>query len=316
MITVPIKDFVPNQQAEGYYLVKWKEVKTGSNNKPYIDYIFADLTGVINVKHWSPVAGHDYDFSAGQVVRAKLAVIEYNGAPQAKIVKIQHISDADQVDMSQIVPSAPIPPQEMYDEIYQTAAEISDQDLRKVVLTVLERNYEKLLYWPAAKTNHHAIRSGLLYHTLRMLRSAMALCKVYENVDSNYVCAGVILHDMEKIREMNSSELGVVDEYTRDGMLLGHIVMGVKSISSICEEFGVPEEKSILLQHLVLTHHYYPEFGSPKKPMIMEGEIVHFVDRLDANLYDMDLALKNAKAGSFTAGVPTLDRRRLYKRNE
>ncbi len=316
MITVPIKDFVPEQNAEGYYLVKWKDVKTGSNHKEYIDYIFADITGVMSVKHWPPLSEADYRFSVGDIVKAKVAVIEYNGAPQAKILKIKPVDNPEDIDMSKIVPAAPIPPKEMYDEIYATAEKIVDEDIRKLVLTVLERNYEKLQYWPAAKAYHHSIRSGLLYHTLRMLRAAMGLCDVYETANRDYVCAGVILHDMEKIREMNSSLYGVVDEYTREGMLLGHIVMGVKAIAKLGEELGMPEEKSLILQHLVLSHHYYPEYGSPKKPMMIEGEIVHHVDNLDANIYDMDLALRNAKPGSFTAGVPTLDRRRLYKRED
>src|SRR3712207_8910127 len=91
--------------------------------------------------------------------------------------------------------------------------------------------------------------------------------------------------------EMNSSELGIVDDYTIEGQLLGHIIEGVKNIEVASQKVGADKEITMLLQHMVLSHHYEPEFGSPKKPMIPEAQMLHFLDVMDASLYDMHKAI-------------------------
>jgi len=127
------------------------------------------------------------------------------------------------------------------------------------------------------------------------------------------VFAGVILHDIEKINEMDATEVGVVEDYTREGQLLGHIIMGIKRIDRMSDQLGIDPELSLLIQHMILTHHYEPEFGSPKKPLIPEGELLHYLDMIDARMYDMNKALKDQEADTFTDPVFVLDRRRLYK---
>jgi 3'-5' exoribonuclease len=146
-----------------------------------------------------------------------------------------------------------------------------------------------------------------------MLRSGDALCEVYKNVNRDLVFAGVILHDMEKINEMSATEAGVVEDYTMEGQLLGHIIMGIKKIDQIGRELGIDPELSLLVQHMILSHHYEPEFGSPKKPMIPEGEMLHYLDMLDARMYDMNKVLKDQPEETFTDPVFVLDRRRMYK---
>lgn len=308
-----IIDFEVGQCYEGYYLVKSKEQKTDKNGRPYIDYAFVDNTASINGKHWSPLYEPDYGYESGDVVFLKVEITEFNAALQAKVLKIRHVTEDDRVELSEIVPCAPISPELMLKEILDYVDKIGDQDIKKLVMAILDDKRDRLIYYPAAMNYHHSIRSGLLYHTLRMLRGGMALCKVYPEANPDLVCAGIVLHDMEKIGEMNSNELGLVDAYTREGNLLGHIVMGVVGIDRKARELGTPEEKKLLLEHLVLSHHYEPEWGSPKRPMIIEGEIIHHMDMLDAHIYDMDLALKNTEPGGFSSFVPTLDRRRIYK---
>lgn len=308
-----IADFSAGKVIVGYFLIKWKDEKVSSNGKPFIDYTFTDITGSVNGKHWSPLGDEDFLYEVGDVVKLRAEVTEFNGALQAKVQKIRKWTEDDEVRIDEIVPSAPFPAEEMYEEIHREVMRIRDDEIRLIVRTLLEENQKKIMYYPAAKANHHSIRSGLLYHMLRMLRAGLSLCKVYESADPDLVCAGIVLHDLEKINEMSATEHGVVDSYTVEGNLLGHIIMGVKRISAVSERLGISREKSLVLEHLVLSHHYYPEYGSPKKPMMIEGEILHHVDILDATIYDMEQALKHTADGDFSAGIPTLERRRIYK---
>ncbi|MDF2617024.1 MAG: metal dependent phosphohydrolase [Sedimentibacter sp.] len=165
---------------------------------------------------------------------------------------------------------------------------------------ILSKYEKKLYYYPAAKKNHHSYMGGLLYHTLRMLQSGERLGQVYGFLKMDYIYAGVLLHDICKILEMDSDEYGVVSDYSMEGKLLGHIIQGIKEIEIEGEKIGLSREKSIILQHMVLSHHYEPEFGSPKKPMTPEAEILHFLDIIDARMFDFEHALEAIEPGQFT----------------
>ena len=130
------------------------------------------------------------------------------------------------------------------------------------------------------------------------------------------VIAGVILHDMQKLYEINANEQGISGGYSFEGMLLGHLVMGIKVLDRQMESLSFPREKSIMVEHMILSHHYEPEFGSPKKPLFPEAELLHYLDMIDAKMYDMEDALAKTEPGGFSERVWTLDNRRLYKKQE
>ncbi len=201
----------------------------------------------------------------------------------------------------------------MYEYIYKRAEDMEDKDLKAICIKLLDENKERLMYYPAAQKNHHAQLAGLLYHIKRMLMNGERMCQVYTNVNADLVAAGVILHDMEKLNEIDSNELGISTGYSFEGQLLGHLVQGIKSIEKVAEEIGMPKEKTIMLEHMILTHHYEPEFGSPKKPMFPEAEILHYLDIIDARMFDMADALQGVQPGEFSDRVWTLDNRKVYK---
>ncbi|MBO3441500.1 HD domain-containing protein, partial [Clostridium haemolyticum] len=182
-----------------------------------------------------------------------------------------------------------------------------------IINYILEENKHKIMHFPAAKKNHHAVRSGLLYHTTTMLKAGEKLSEVYTFINTDLLFGGIILHDFAKMDEMNSSELGIVDDYTIEGQLLGHIIEGVKNIEVASQKVGADKEITMLLQHMVLSHHYEPEFGSPKKPMIPEAQMLHFLDVMDASLYDMHKAIGETKKGEFSNAVWSLDKRKIYR---
>ncbi len=308
-----IKDFKIGEEITGYYLVKAKNIKTSSANKTYIDFTLQDITGEVNAKLWEVKGDVESIYNPGEVVKIMGSVTQWQQSVQLKLIKIRALLPEDEVDFSQFIPTAPIEAQLMLDEIMGFVSEMASDEIRKLVTALIDIYREQLMYYPAAKSNHHAIKSGLLYHILRMLRSAKALGGVYGNINLDLVYAGVILHDIEKINEMDATEVGVVEGYTKEGQLLGHIIMGIKRIDRVAENLGIDPEISLLIQHMILTHHYEPEFGSPKKPLIPEGELLHYLDMIDARMYDMNKALRDVEEEQFSEPVFVLDRRKLYK---
>ena len=218
--------------------------------------------------------------------------------------------------MEDFVKAAPEAPEDMFGYIYETAGRMKDQDLKKLCIKLLTDNREKLMYYPAAQKNHHAELAGLLYHMKRMLMTGERICEVYTNLNRDLLCAGVIIHDIEKLNEIMADPDGIATGYSFEGQLLGHIIQGVKTIDRLTLELGFPREKAIMLEHMILSHHYEPEFGSPKKPLFPEAEALHYLDVLDARMFDMQDALASTPPGTFSERVWALDNRKLYKPNE
>ncbi len=302
-----------------FFMVKAIDVKTGSNNKQYLDLLLSDKTGEITGKKWDITNEEIQKLSAvktGSLVKIKAQVTEWNGMKQFRVFRIRGAMEQDGLDTSDYVKAAPEDPREMYDFIMGKAQALGDEDLKKLCVSVLQDNEEKLLYYPAAQKNHHAEFAGLLWHMKRMVMNGEGICRVYTILDPDLVTAGVILHDIEKIREIRSNDMGISDGYSMEGMMLGHIVQGVRELDSRMKDLGFSDEKRIMIEHMILSHHYEPEFGSPRKPMFPEAEILHYLDIIDARMFDMEEALDGTKPGEFSDKVWTLDNRKLYKKSE
>ena len=311
-----VKDLKSNMDIIDFFLVKSIGVRVGSNNKQYLDLHLSDKTGDLTGKKWDLTEAEQPALSAikeGDVVKVKAQVTEWNGVPQLRVLKIRVANSADLLDMGDFIKAAPEDSNEMLTFITNRAEAIADEDLKKVALKLLGDNKERLLYYPAAAKNHHSEFGGLLWHMKRMLQSGDALCSVYEFLDKDLVACGVIVHDMEKLNEIDANETGVATGYSKRGQLLGHLVQGVAMLEGVGRELSISEEKILMLQHMVISHHYEPDFGSPKKPMFPEAEILHYLDIMDARMYDMEEAMKGVQPGSFSERVRTLDNRKIYR---
>jgi 3'-5' exoribonuclease len=203
----------------------------------------------------------------------------------------------------------------MLDFILARVDEMADAGLQKLVRARLDECGDALKYYPAASKLHHAERSGLLHHTSTMLRMAEHVCQIYPQLDADLLAAGVILHDLCKIDEMASDEIGMVSDYTAQGMLIGHLVQGVAELDRCGRKLKVQPELLMMLEHMILSHHDLPEYGSPKPPMFPEAEVLHVLDLLDARMFEMQRELKNAPPGGFTERIWSLERK-LYRRKE
>lgn len=309
-----IRDLAVGDRVDCYFIIKRVDLKTtNSNDKKYLDFIFGDKTGEISGKLWEVTQDIETYFTEGDLVKVRGTVTSYMNNNQFKVDRIRKASDEDGVIPEDFVESAPLKNTDMLRDIEGYLQRIEDQDIHQVVRMALEEKKEKLMFYPAAKRNHHAIRSGLLYHVLTMLKLGDQISKVYPAVNTDLLFAGIILHDLEKINEMDSSELGIVKEYTLEGNLLGHISLGVKNVDRICDRLNTPEEKRMLLQHMILSHHYEPEYGSPVKPMFLEAELLHHIDMIDARMFDFTLAVRDLEPGAISESIFSLDRRRIYK---
>ena len=311
-----VKDLRKDMEITEFFMAKTTVIKVGSNGKQYLDITLGDKTGEISGKKWD-VSDAEYPMLKAipekSIVKVKGVVTEWQGQLQMRVQRIREVKPEDDQNICDFVKAAPEEPQEMYDYIYATAESMQDSDLKRLCVKVLTDNKEKIMYYPAAQKNHHAQLAGLLYHMKRMLMTGEGVCSVYKNLNRDLVCAGVILHDMEKLNEIESGTDGIATGYSFEGQMLGHIIQGVKKLDSLTIELDIPREKAIMLEHMILSHHYEPEFGSPKKPLFPEAEVLHYLDILDARMFDMEAALEATEPGSFSDRVWTLDNRKLYK---
>lgn len=303
-----------NDTFEGFVIIKQAAVKTGQTGKSYFDLTVADAKGKINAKIWDYDAVRFAFVLPNALVKVRGTVAVWQGAMQLRIERIRAVTPEDGVDIGDYVKSAPLSGEEMYENVLAEANAIHDGELRLITVTILEEYRERLTYWPAAMANHHSIRSGLLLHVSTMLKAGLAVCAVYPFLNPDWIRAGVILHDMQKIEELDASPLGTVADYTRDGLLLGHVVQGAMHVQKVGERLGISAEKIALLAHMMLSHHYEPEYGAPRRPMFPEAEILHYLDVMDARMYDFQEALQDVTPGGFSERKFLLHNRRLYKR--
>ncbi|MGH4119105.1 3'-5' exoribonuclease YhaM family protein [Clostridium sp.] len=310
-----ISEIKKGDRVEGFYIIKSvdSKVPNNSNTNKYLDFNLGDVTGDINAKLWECNEELENKFKQNILVKVKGSVNEWRGKLQLKIESIRLVEEKDGVKIGDYVAVAPYSPECMYDDILNYLSKINNIDIQNIVTNILSDNEEKLMYYPAAKSNHHAVKSGLLYHTTTMLKAGEKLGEIYTFLNMDLLYAGIILHDIGKIYEMDASELGIVSTYTVEGQLIGHIVQGIKMIETASIEVKASKEVSMLLQHMVLSHHYEAEYGSPKKPMIPEAEMLHHLDIMDARMYDINKALRDTEEGKFSERIFSLDNISIYK---
>lgn len=295
---------------EGALLIKQAQVRVSQNGSKYLDVTLCDKTGEINAKAWD--WGENPAPEAMSVMSVRGQVSEYMGKLQMKIELLTK-ADVSRANLASLIPCAPRTPDDMLADIYAAIDDMTIDDFKLLTAAVVDENKEKLRIYPAATALHHSERGGLLHHVTGMLAAARALLPVYPFLCPDILLCGVIVHDICKLRELSASDLGLASEYTVEGQLLGHITIGVSYIGSVCERLGVSEEVKLIVQHMVLSHHNEPDFGSPRRPMFPEAEVLHHLDTMDARMFDMHKNLSQLQPGGMTGYIRSLDNRKLYR---
>ena len=310
---LPIARMARGIDIEGFYLLKSAFPKVTVSGKPFLTAVLADESGTIEAKVWDysgPIGERD----AGKVIKVRGSVSDYRGALQITVGKLRLAAEDDHVDVSRLVRVAPIDRAGAYADITRLVSTLEDADYRAVCEEMLRRHEDAFRTIPAAKSVHHSFLSGLLMHTYNMLRLADFLSAQYaDTVNRSLLLTGTLLHDFAKEQEFSFSELGLVTDYSTKGQLLGHLVMGAQETAEVAEMLGIPEEKSVLLQHLLLSHHGEPEFGAAVLPQCAEAELLSLIDQIDSRMEIYREALAPLKSGEFSQRIFALDNRRIYK---
>jgi len=297
---------------EGFCLIKTLEKKMTAKGVPYLDFTLADSSGEIGAKLWDYKEEVQGKFELNSLVKVRGTLVPFNDMQQFRIDKIRPVTPEDNVRAEDFVPCTDVDGALMFEELLRTVDTFRDKDLQLLVLKLLEIYEERLLYWPAAFRLHHAVRGGLLYHTLSILRLAERAAEIYPFVDRDLLFTGVILHDFCKTEELNVSSIGITSGYTAEGTLIGHLVRGAIVVERVGTELGIPKETLVLVQHMLISHHGEPEYGAAVRPMFLEAELLAQLDLLDARLYEVMQAQTGVAAGDFSVRQWALENRKIY----
>ena len=214
------------------------------------------------------------------------------------------------MDIAKFIKNPPIPKEELIKKFNGYVESIKNEDCRKILDYLIKRLSPKLFDYPAAVSVHHDYASGLLMHTTSMADLGEFLAKYYEDIDRDILITGILLHDMGKTIEFEGP---VIYKYSLEGKLLGHISLMVSEIRRAAEGLKITGEVPLLLEHMVLSHHGYNEFGSPVLPMTKEALLLSLIDNLDSKMVIVQKALEGVNPGEFSTKVFPLDGRVIYK---
>ena len=303
-----ISELANGQAVQGTYLIRNVTLRTDRQGRDYLELTLSDQTGEISARLWECTTEQKETFVTGKVVGLTGRVQEWQGQRQ---LIVERIWLDDTVPPAQLIKGPPVAPEILWQDVFSRVEQIADGQIRGLLSVILDDFREQFLKWPAAKGMHHAIRGGLIYHVVTMLKLADRMLEVYPFLNRDLLYAGIILHDIGKILEMDADDLGIVRDYTTEGKMLGHIVQGIRLVDRYAVRLGLDEEKNMLLQHMILSHHYNPEWGSPKPPMIPEAEILHFLDMIDARMYAVGEAMSKGN-GEWTEPIRAMEGRRMF----
>lgn len=304
-----LSDFRVGDNFTGFYILKNIRSMVTNSGKPYVSCAVADASMSIEAKIWD-YAGPIGPADEGKVAKIQGVMQEFKGMQQIKVERIRLASEQDQYDLADLVPVAPLDRESSYLRVEHLVETLEDEDYRAVCREFLRRHGEGLKSIPAAKSVHHGFVGGLLMHTSYMLETADFLAQLYAPIiDRSLLLAGTLLHDIAKLEEFTVSNLGMVTEYSTKGQLLGHLVMGAQEVAEVSKLLNIPEEKSILLQHMLLSHHGQPEFGAAVVPMCAEAELLSYIDNIDARMEIYKENLDKIQPGTFSQRIFALEKR-------
>ena len=303
-----IKDFKENEKFNGHLMVNNFTKGVSNNGQPYLNITFQDASGTIEGKKWE-INDKDLELvKIGEIIYVNAEILKYREKNQLKVLTLSE--QKGEINLAEYIKSAPIEQEVMLSKLFSYIDLIEYDDVKKIVVTIVNERLEKISDYPAATRNHHDYYCGLLHHTTSMLDLAKAICDIHSNVDRSMIYAGAILHDIGKTVEFSGT---VLPKYTVEGKLLGHISIMNTIVKDAANRLGIDNERVMLLQHMVLSHHGKNEFGSPILPLTLEAEILTFVDNLDSRINMITKATNEVQEGEFTNHQYGLEGRCMYK---
>jgi 3'-5' exoribonuclease len=307
-----IAGLADGQVVSSLFLVREKEIRTSvRSGKSWLELNLADRSGSIPAKMWDNFETLAKTFELDDVVRVRGRVKVYNGQKELTLEQIVPTSD-NEYDLADFLPHTRQDIEKLYASVKAAVAGMKNPWLKQLLLSVVEDPdiAPRLKRAPAAMTMHHAYLGGLLEHVVSLVGLATAVSAHYPELDADLLLAGVVLHDIGKLDELRYVR-GI--DYSDQGRLLGHIVIGVRLVQEKCRAIeGFPAPLAVLIEHLMVSHHGTYEFGSPSLPQIPEAVILHLIDDMDSKMAAMratlDAASANGSSGNWTDRNPSLRR--------
>lgn len=289
-----INEFREGDHIVGIYLCRQKNSATTKNGKPYENLTLCDKTGSLNCKIWEPNSMGIFDFEVNDYIEIHGRVSVFNGALQMAIDRARPAREGT-YDPADYLPVSKRSTDEMYKELLGYVKSVTAPYYRLLLeeIFINDRDFaETFKKNSAGKSIHHAFVGGLLQHTLSVTAMCDFYCSRYSVLDRDLLITAALCHDIGKTKELASFP---TNDYTDDGQLLGHIVMGYEMVSEkIAKINGFPKIKASELKHCILAHHGEYEYGSPKKPALIEALALNFADNTDAKIEAMAEAFENS----------------------
>lgn len=279
-----IKEFYEGARITGIYLCKHKQVAVTKNGKPYESIILQDKTGTIDGKIWDPNSQGIDDFDALDYIEIMGDVSCFAGALQISIKRVRKAQEGEFVP-SDYLPVSKKNIEEMYRELLQFIQSVKNPHLSQLLQMYYVNNaafIKRFKFSSAAKSVHHGFVGGLLEHTLSVTKLCEYYTQAYPVLNRDLLITAAIFHDIGKTQELSAFP---VNDYTDDGQLLGHIMIGAEMIHDAIRQIpGFPAKLESELKHCILAHHGELEYGSPKKPALVEAVALNMADNTDAKL--------------------------------
>lgn len=314
MKSIYVSDLRPGEDVVSIFLVQAKDVRQKKTGDPYLSLTLMDKSGDVDAKMWDNVAEVMETFSQDDFVKVKGRVQVYQNRIQFTIHRLQPADEAE-IDFADYFPASKRDPEEMFAELRSMIAGMDNPHLKSLLNAVFddEKIAEAYKRAPAAKSVHHAFLGGLLEHVLSVCHLCRTTAVHYHFIDNDLMIAGAVLHDIGKIEEL-SYQRGF--NYTDDGQMLGHIVIGLRMVGeklSAMPDF--PPRLRTLVEHMIVSHHGVMEFGSPKVPVFPEALLLHYLDNIDSKMENMRsvIAKDLQMDGAWTSYSPPLERTILKK---
>lgn len=288
-----IQDLREGERISAIWFCKQKQTGTTKNGRSYYSLILQDKTGTIDAKVWDLGPGIDH-FDPMDFIQVEAEVTSFAGSLQLNVKRVRRAGEGE-YNPGDFFPTSQWDPEEMYQELLQLAAKVKNEKLSRLVSSFFiddKKFAESFKKHSAAKSVHHGFIGGLLQHTLAVTKLCDFYCTQYPLLNRDLLLTAAMFHDIGKLEELSDFP---ANDYTDDGQLLGHIMIGVERIGERIREIpGFPAKLASELKHCILAHHGEYEYGSPKKPAIIEALALNFADNTDAKLEIMTELLDGA----------------------
>lgn len=311
-----IETFREGDKINDIYLCKYRQSAVAKNGKTYENVTLQDKTGTIDAKIWDPSSSGIEEFEALHYVWITGDVTSFQGALQLNI-KRARVADPAEYHPEDYLPVSEKNLDEMYTELMKYMEKVHNVYLKKLISMYFVDNkafIEAFKKHSAAKTVHHSFVGGLLEHTLGVVKLCDYYIKQYPYLNGDLLLTAALFHDVGKLKEISNFP---ENDYTDDGQLLGHIVMGSELVGFGCRHIqNFPKKLMSELQHCILAHHGELEYGSPKKPALPEAMALNYADNTDAKLETMREILKSAGTSQEWLGYNRLFESNLRRSTE